>query len=167
VTDHAARTERLVAALRAGGGRVALRKSTSNLFRDRAGGSSRTLDVRDFDHVLGVDRNAGTVDAEGMATYEGLVAATLQHGLLPAVVPQLKTITPGGAAAGVGIEASSFRFGLVHETLQALEVLTGDGRVLECRPDNEHADLFHGFPNSYGTLGYALKLTARTIAAKP
>ena len=44
-----------------------------------------------------------------------------------------------------------------------MEVLTGDGRIVACTADNEHRDLFHGFPNSYGTLGYALKLTARTI----
>ena len=28
-------------------------------------------------------------------------------------------------------------------------------------------DLFFGFPNSYGTLGYALRLTARTLPVKP
>ena len=82
---------------------------------------------------------------------------------MPAVVPQLKSITLGGAVAGVGIEATSFRHGLVHDTIVAMEVLTGDGRIVACTADNEHRDLFHGFPNSYGTLGYALKLTARTI----
>jgi FAD/FMN-containing dehydrogenase len=66
-----------------------------------------------------------------------------------------------------GSKASSFKFGLVHETLAELEILTGDGRVLTCRPDNQHADLFFGFPNSYGTLGYALKLTARAIPTQP
>ena len=35
-------------------------------------------------------------------------------------------------------------------------------RRSSARPDNEHADLFYGFPNSYGTLGYALRLVART-----
>jgi len=82
-------------------------------------------------------------------------------------VPQLKTITIGGAAAGVGIEASSFRYGLVHETLLELEVLLADGSVVVCTPDNEHRDLFHGFPNSYGTLGYALRVKARTVPVKP
>ena len=43
---------------------------------------------------------------------------------MPAVVPQLKSITLGGAVAGVGIEASSFRHGLVHDTVAALDVLT-------------------------------------------
>ena len=166
--DHASRVLRVATAVQhAEGGVVRLRKDTSNLFRDRASDAKRGLDVRDFNHVLGVDAACGIVEAEGMVTYEDLVAATLAQGFLPAVVPELKTITLGGAAAGVGIEASSFKFGLVHETLDELEVLTGDGRVLNCRPDNEHADLFFGFPNSYGTLGYALKLRARAIAAKP
>jgi FAD/FMN-containing dehydrogenase len=66
----------------------------------------------------------------------------------------------------VGIEATSFRQGLVHETIAAMDILTGDGRVVTCTPDNEHRDLFHGFPNSYGTLGYALRLTQRTLPVK-
>src|SRR3989441_5209554 len=102
-----------------------------------------------------------------MTTYSDLVDATLEHGVMPCVVPQLKSITLGGAAAGVGIEASSFRYGLVHDTLHALDVLLADGSIVTCTPDNEHRDLFIGFPNSYGTLGYALKVTARTVPVKP
>ena len=101
-----------------------------------------------------------------MTTFVDLADATLAAGTMPRVVPQLKSITLGGAVAGVGIEASSFRFGLVHDTISAIEVLTGDGRALVCTPDNEHRDLFHALPNSYGTLGYALKLTARTTPVK-
>jgi FAD/FMN-containing dehydrogenase len=85
---------------------------------------------------------------------------------MPAVVPQLKTITLGGAVAGVGIESSSHRYGLVHDTMLELDVLLGDGRVVACTPHNEHRDLFFGFPNSYGTLGYALRVRAKTIPVK-
>ena len=147
-------------------GPIGLAKNTSNLFRDRARGSKHLLDVRAFDHVLAIDAARQWVEAEGMTTYEDLAARTLAAGVMPAVVPQLKTITLGGAAAGVGIEASSFRQGLVHESLLEMDVLTGDGRVLTCTPDNEHQDLFFGFPNSYGTLGYALRLRARTVPVK-
>ena len=157
---HAARRDRLAARLREGGGRVGLGKETSNLFRDRAGPQRRRLDVRDFREVLRVDPAAGIVEAEGMASYEELVADCLPRGVMPAVVPQLKTITLGGAVAGVGIEASSHRYGLVHESALELEVLTGDGQIVVCRPDNEHADLFYALPNSYGTLGYALRVVA-------
>lgn len=166
---YASRRERLVEQLRgaaAAGQPLGLRKDTSNLFRD-PGRAARRLDVRGFNHVLAIDRDRGWVEAEGMTTYEDLVAATLAQGALPAVVPELKTITLGGAAAGVGIEASSFRYGLVHESMLEFDVVTGSGEVLTCRPDNEYADLFFGFPNSYGTLGYALRLKCKTVAAKP
>jgi FAD/FMN-containing dehydrogenase len=163
---HAERRDRLAARLREGGGQVGLGKETSNLFRDRAGPERRRLDVREFREVLRVDPGAGIVEAEGMASYEELVAACLPQGVMPAVVPQLKTITLGGAVAGVGIEASSHRYGLVHESVLELEVLAGDGRIVVCRPDNEHADLFYAFPNSYGTLGYALRVVARTAPVK-
>jgi FAD/FMN-containing dehydrogenase len=123
--------------------------------------------VRAFRDVLAVDAAAGTVDAEGMVTYEDLVTACLARGVMPAVVPQLKTITLGGALAGVGIEASSHRHGLVHDTALEIEVLLGDGRIVTCTPDNEHADLFFGFPNSYGTLGYALRVKAKTVPVQP
>jgi FAD/FMN-containing dehydrogenase len=103
----------------------------------------------------------------GLDHYEALVAATLPHGVMPAVVPELKTITLGGAAAGVGIEASSFRHGLVHETLLELDVPDRQRRGRHVPRDNAHADLFYGFPNSYGTLGYALRLRARRCASQP
>jgi hypothetical protein len=38
-----------------------------------------------------------------------------------------------------------------------MDVLTGDGRIVTCSR-TENSDLFFGFPNSYGTLGYALRL---------
>jgi len=116
--------------------------------------------------VLAVDPQAGWVEAEGMVTYEALVAACLPHGVMPAVVPQLKTITLGGAVAGVGIESSSHRYGLVHDTMLELDVLLGDGRVVTCTATNEHSDLFFGFPNSYGTLGYTLALTIELMPVK-
>jgi FAD/FMN-containing dehydrogenase len=123
--------------------------------------------VRAFNQVLRVDAAAGWVDTEGMITYEDLTRECLVHGVMPAVVPQLKTITLGGAVAGVGIESSSHRYGLVHDTMLELDVLLGDGRVVTCTANNEHSDLFFGFPNSYGTLGYALRVKAKAVPVKP
>ena len=165
--SYEAKRDRLIAEFRANGAPVGLAKDTSNLFRDRSEAPKRKLDVRGFDQVLGVDAEAGWIEAEGMARFEALVEATLPQGVMPAVVPQLKSITLGGAAAGVGIEATSFKYGLVHHSLLEMDILVGDGRVLTCSPDNEFSDLFYGFPNSYGTLGYALRLKQRTIPVKP
>ena len=146
---------------------LVLAKRTSNLFRDRQQGPKRRLDLHEFDHVLAVDPRAGWVDAEGLVSYEALVAATLPQGVMPQVVPQLKTITVGGAVVGVGIEASSFRHGLVHDTLLEADVLLPSGEVVTCTPDNAHRELFLALPNSYGTLGYTLRLRLRTQPVKP
>ena len=86
---YAARRERLAQQLLGATGQVALRKKSSNLFRDRDRTSKPRLDVRDFNHVLQVDSRAGWADAEGMTPYENLVLATLACGTMPAVVPQL------------------------------------------------------------------------------
>src|SRR4051794_13861711 len=139
------------------GAPVRLRKRTSNLFRPRTGATS-PLDAEGFDGVLSIDRTGLTADVLGMTTYEHLVDATLPHGLMPLVVPQLKTITLGGAVTGLGIESTSFRNGLPHESVLEMDVLTGAGEIVTATPDNEHRDLFFGFPNSYGSLGYALRL---------
>ncbi len=146
---------------------IRLGKTTSNLFRDRQDTPAQKLDVRDFNNVLRVNAAAGYVEVEAMTPYAKLVSECLKHQVMPAVVPQLKSITIGGATVGCGIESSSFRYGLVHETIQEMEILLGDGRVVLCAPDNENSDLFYGFPNSYGTLGYALKIKAKVVPVKP
>ncbi|MFG2060437.1 FAD-binding oxidoreductase [Micromonospora sp. NPDC048871] len=137
---------------------VRLAKRTSNLFRPRNAPRTTGLDVSGLDGVLGVDPVARTAEVQGMCTYERLVEATLAYGLMPLVVPQLRTITLGGAVTGLGIESTSFRNGLPHESVIELDVLTGAGEVISARPEGEHADLFAAFPNSLGSLGYATRL---------
>src|SRR3954453_10827604 len=86
--EHEARTAELVAGYAAipPGAPVRLAKPTSNLFRSRQRSSAPRLDVKTLDSVLSVDPVARTADVEGMTTYERLVDATLEHGLMPLVV---------------------------------------------------------------------------------
>ncbi len=151
------------------GAPVRLAKHTSNLFRfrDAKADAAAGLDVSAFGHVLSVDPVTRTARVGGMTTYEDLCDATLPHQLMPMVVPQLKTITLGGAVTGLGIESTSLRNGMPHESVTEMEILTGDGRVVVATGDNEHADLFRGFPNSYGTLGYSLSLTIELEPVRP
>ncbi|MEO6201041.1 MAG: FAD-binding oxidoreductase [Cryobacterium sp.] len=156
---HATGVERLLESYRAvpPTASVRLSKPTSNLFRMRAKTNARGLETSGLTGVIAVDPAGRTADVGGMCTYEDLVAATLPHGLAPMVVPQLKTITLGGAVTGLGIESTSFRNGLPHESVLELDILTGAGEVVTASP-TKHADLYRAFPNSYGTLGYAVRL---------
>jgi FAD/FMN-containing dehydrogenase len=134
---------------------VRLAKGTSNLFRARARSDAPGLDVSGLRGVVAVDPVGRTADVQGMCTYEDLVDATLPHRLIPLVVPQLRTITLGGAVSGLGIEATSFRNGLPHESVLEMDILTGSGEVVTVKPGD---GLFDAFPNSYGSLGYATRV---------
>lgn len=156
---YAAGVERLLASYRAlpAAAPVRLAKPTSNLFRTRRKAGAPGLDTSGLTGVIAIDVEARTADVAGMCTYEDLVAETLRHGLAPLVVPQLKTITLGGAVTGLGIESTSFRNGLPHESVLEMDIITGAGEVVTASP-TENAELFRAFPNSYGTLGYAVRL---------
>jgi hypothetical protein len=134
---HRAAVDRLVASYRAipRESGVRLAKRTSNLFRPRAAAAGPGLDVGGLTGVVSLDADAATADVQGMCTYEDLVAVTLPKGFMPYVVPQLRTITLGGAVTGLGIESSSFRNGLPHESVLELDVLTGAGDVVTALED--------------------------------
>src|SRR3954449_5481350 len=165
-TQHQDAVRRLQAsyAALAPGSPVRLAKRTSNLFRPRDALATAGLDVSGLDGVISVDAEARTADVQGMCTYEDLVDATLPHGLIPLVVPQLRTITLGGAVTGLGIESTSFRNGLPHESVVEMDVFTGGGEVVTTRPGD---DLFDAFANSYGSLGYATRLRIELEAVPP
>jgi FAD/FMN-containing dehydrogenase len=154
---HEAAVARLRASYAAipAGQTVRLAKKTSNLFRPRATSDAPGLDVSGLAGVISIDSEAKTADVQGMCTYEDLVDATLPRGFIPYVVPQLRTITLGGAVSGLGIESTSFRSGLPHESVVEMDIFTGAGEVVTTVPGE---DLFDTFPNSYGSLGYATRL---------
>ncbi len=143
---------------------VRLAKKTSNLFRPRAATDAPGLDVSGLGGVISIDVEGRTADVQGMCTYEHLVDETLPHGLIPFVVPQLRTITLGGAVSGLGIESTSFRNGLPHESVVEMDIFTGAGEVVTTRPGD---DLFETFPNSYGSLGYATRLRIKLEPVPP
>ena len=163
---HRARVDTLSGALTRSQGPVRLKKRTSNLFRPRAQAERTELDVTSLNHVIELDSEAGVAEVEGMTTYAELVDATLPHGFAPAIVPELKSITVGGAMTGLGIESSAFRYGLVHHTIHEMDVMVADGRVMTCSPE-QRPELFFGFPNSFGSFGYAIRLRVGLIPVSP
>lgn len=168
--SYAAKEARIVKQLRkllAAGQPIGVAKRTSNLFRARKHSSAPKLDFTGLNQVIRVDAKAGIAEVEAATTYQDLVAATLKQGMVPAEVPQFITITVGGAVAGGACEASAFRYGPVHETVEEMTILLATGKVVTATPTNRYSDLFFAIPNTFGSLGYILKLKVKLIPAKP
>lgn len=172
MADHADKVERITRQLRE-------RRSTAPISRRKRSVSHEVpkpgdrrhddekLDLSDLDEILLIDPERRICMAEPGVTFEKLVRATLRQGLAPAVVPELRTITIGGAVAGCSIESMSFQYGGFHDTCLEYEVVTAKGEVLDCTPDNENQLVFQMVHGTFGTLGIITRLTFRLLPASP
>ncbi len=120
IEGHDRKVERIAAQLRAHhGGPVSLRKRSPPHQVPKGRDLRRfddKIDVSDLTQILSIDPVARTCTAESGVAFVDLVSATLAHGLVPIVVPELATITIGGAVSGCSIESMSYRYGGFHDT---------------------------------------------------
>jgi FAD/FMN-containing dehydrogenase len=122
------------------------------------------LDLRNFNQVISIDESKKEAEVEGCTNFFDLVKETLKHGLIPKVVPEFRAITIGGAISGLGLESSSFKYGIVQENVKEITMLSGKG-IITCSP-KQYPDLFNALPNSFGSLGYVLKCKIDLIKCK-
>ncbi len=130
----------------------------------RFGGAA--IDISSLNQILHIDAQARICVAEPGVTFAELLKATLAHGLIPTVVPELEGITVGGAVAGCSVESMSYKEGGFHDSCLEYEVVTGAGELRTFTPANNSA-LFHMIHGSYGTLAVLTRLRFRLVPAKP
>ena len=171
-TWHTRKVERVAAQLRA-------RRSTAPLSRRKRVVSHQVpklhdkkysddkIDLFDLDKVIEIDPERQICIAEPGVPFNEVVDQTLPLGLVPIVVPELETITIGGAVAGCSIESMSYKYGGFHDTCLEYEIITAQGDVLTCTPENEHSLIFQMMHGSFGTVGILSRLVFRLIPAKP
>ena len=129
--------------------------------------SDEKIDLSDLNEILHINTEKRICIAEPGVTFIDLVTATMKYDLVPIIVPELKTITIGGAVAGCSIESMSYKHGGFHDTCLEYEIITAKGNVLICTPDNENNLLFQIVHGTFGTLGIISKLKFKLIPAKP
>ena len=123
--------------------------------------------IDNLNGIIDLDVENKTIDVGGKTRFYDIVKETLKYNLIPKIVPELSSITVGGAICGISIESSSFKYGWGHDTIVDMDVLTSSGDVLFCNKNNENRDLFNAIPNSYGTIGYVTRAKIELIHAKP
>lgn len=119
-----------------------------------------------FDQILEIDTRNRTCTAQAGVTFNELVKETLKHGLVPYTVPELKTITIGGAVSGCSVESMSYQYGGFHDSCLEYELITANGEVLTCSR-GQNSELFHMLHGSFGTLGIITKIKFKLHPAKP
>jgi FAD/FMN-containing dehydrogenase len=170
--NHDAKVAAIAAAVRSraqSGAKVTVRKGGVSHFVPLPGDPRLRfppIDISPLDEILAIDPAARTCTCEPGVTFARLLDATLAHGLVPTVVPELEGISAGGAVAGCSVEAMSFRYGGFHDSCLEYEVVGGAGEVLTCSPEREPL-AFHMLHGSLGTLGILTRLLFRLVSAKP
>lgn len=146
-------------------GKIKLLKYDSHLYR-KVNRPKNTLDLNYFNQIISIDTENNIIHTEGLVRIDKLVNYTLKYDLAPLIVPELRSLTIGGLISGVGIESSSFKYGLFHDSVLEYEVLTGNGNIVIAN-ENTNIDLYQNFPNSYGTFGYILSAKIKLMKVKP
>lgn len=123
------------------------------------------INLKSLNDILEIDADKKICVAESGVAFVDLVRETLKHGLVPMTVPELKTITIGGAVSGCSVESMSYKFGGFHDSCLEYEVVTSDGCVVTCSRA-QNSDIFEMIHGSYGTLGILTKLTFKLIPAR-
>lgn len=125
------------------------------------------VDLSDLADIVQVDLERMIVRLEPYVTMGYLTATLLDLGVCVPVVPEYDDLTVGGLVCGYGIEGSSHKYGLFYDEVISMEVALANGDVVVATSDNEHKDLFHAIPWSYGSLGMLVGVEMRLIKVKP
>lgn len=144
-----------------------VKKSVSHQVPQSGSKSKRRneIDIKDLDKIIEINENGRFCVAEPGVPFSALVKETIKRNLVPMTVPELKTITIGGAVAGGSVESMSFKYGGFHDNCLEYEVIDGRGNVVIC-DENNNQNLFHMVHGTFGTLGLITKIKFRLIPSK-
>jgi FAD-linked oxidoreductase len=131
-------------------------------FTDVACTDGRLLSLDLLDRVLAVDTEAGTVTVEAGITIRQLNRELAERGLGLTNLGDIDRQTISGAIS-TGTHGTGARLGGLATFIRAMELVTADGDVVRCSPDEE-PEVFHGARVGLGALGVVTKLT---LACEP
>ncbi|PVH86543.1 FAD-binding domain-containing protein [Cadophora sp. DSE1049] len=112
------------------------------------------VDITSLSGVIEINPKTRTAIVEPNVPMDVLVRSTLKERLIPPVVMEFP-----------GITSSSFKWGYFGQTIQAIEMVLGDGEIVTASR-TERSDLFAGAVGTLGTLGITTRLDVSLIEAR-
>lgn len=123
------------------------------------------IPMGDMSAILGVDAARSVVRVEPFATTGDVAKYLDERGLQMENTIEMKGATIGGLVLAIGMTTHSHVSGLVHDVVEAYELVTAEGELIRVEREGEHADLFRALPWSHGTLGLLVALELRVVPA--
>jgi delta24-sterol reductase len=123
------------------------------------------IDISLYD-ILEIDTERRVVRCEPSVDMGQITRYLIPRGYALAVMVEMDDLTVGGLLMGIGVEVSSHIYGFLFETVEAFEVVLGDGSLVRATRE-ENSDLFHALPWSHGTLGFLVAVELRIVPVKP
>jgi FAD-linked oxidoreductase len=137
--------------------------ASGHSFTDIACTEGRMLRMERLDRVLAIDDDACTVTVEAGITLWRLNEELARRGLALANLGDIDRQTISGAIA-TATHGGGARFGGLATFVRGLELVTGDGTVVRCSPDEE-PEVFACARVGLGALGVVTKLTLECVPA--
>ena len=120
------------------------------------------IDLSDFDNILELTNEY--IYFEPNVTMEQIVNFLSKKSLSLNVITEFKTMTIGGAISGLGGESSSFKYGLIHNSVIEYEIINEFGNIETV--DKNHK-LFNLIPGSYGSICIITAIKSKIFKIKP
>jgi cytokinin dehydrogenase len=120
------------------------------------------IEMQSLNRIYSIDRDSATVGA-GL-TWNNLLAATSPRGLTPPVFTGYTALSIGGTLSVGGIPAT-YRKGVQVQHVTELEVVTGEGNVVECSK-HKNRELFEGVLAGLGQCGIITRAVLDLVPAK-
>jgi delta24-sterol reductase len=124
------------------------------------------LHIAHLNNILVIDTEQQLAIVEPNVPLDSLVSKTLQFGLMPLVVMEFPGITVGGGFSGASGESTGWKEGLFDCSVEEVEMILGNGRVVHAKRDGDNAELFNAARCTLGTFGVVALLTIRLTKAK-
>lgn len=142
--------------------KVAMRGQGHSTFGQAQVRGGVVIDSRTLATIHRIGRDRAVVD--GGVQWLDLVRATLRRGLTPPVNTDYLGLSVGGTLSLGGVGGATSHHGMQVDNVLALEVVTGDGRLLECSPTIRPA-LFRAVLGGLGQFAVIVRATVRLTPA--